>query len=107
MSKARSTKSSGNVFADIGVPNAGEHLAKADLVIGIAALVRSKGLSQTAAAKLIGIAQPDVSRLMRGHFDGFSYERLFDVLNALGENVRVVVSDAKSRKDAKLEFEFA
>jgi predicted XRE-type DNA-binding protein len=107
MSKARSTKSSGNVFADIGVPNAGEHLAKADLVIGIAALIKSKGLSQTAAAKLIGIAQPDVSRPMRGHFEGFSYERLFDVLNALGENVRVVVSDAKSRKDAKLEFEFA
>jgi predicted XRE-type DNA-binding protein len=107
MSKARSTKSSGNVFADIGVPNAGEHLAKADLVIGIAALIRSKGLSQTAAAKLIGIAQPDVSRLMRGHFEGFSYERLFEVLNALGENVRVVVSGAKSRKHAKLEFEFA
>jgi predicted XRE-type DNA-binding protein len=107
MSKARSAKSSGNVFADIGVPNAGEHLAKADLVIGIAALIRSKGLSQTAVAKLIGIAQPDVSRLMRGHFEGFSYERLFEILNALGENVRVVVSDAKSKKDAKLEFEFA
>jgi predicted XRE-type DNA-binding protein len=107
MSKARSTKSSGNVFADIGVPNAGEHLAKADLVIGIAALIRSKGLSQTAAAKLIGVAQPDVSRLMRGHFEGFSYDRLFEVLNALGENIRVVVSDAKSKKDAKLEFEFA
>ena len=66
MSKARSTKSSGNVFADIGMPGAEEHLAKADLVIGIAAIIRSKGLSQTAAAKLIGIAQPDVSRLMRG-----------------------------------------
>jgi hypothetical protein len=44
---------------------------------------------------------------MRGHFEGFSYDRLFDILNALGENVRAVVSDAKSRKDAKLEFEFA
>jgi predicted XRE-type DNA-binding protein len=107
MSKARSTKSSGNIFADIGVPDAEEHLAKADLVIGIASLIRSKGLSQTAAAKLIGIAQPDVSRLMRGHFEGFSYDRLFEVLTALGENVRVVVTDAKSKKEAKLEFEFA
>jgi hypothetical protein len=44
MSKARSTKSSGNVFADIGVPGAEEHLAKANLVIGIAAIIRSKGL---------------------------------------------------------------
>ena len=107
MSKARSTKSSGNVFADIGVPDAQVHLAKADLVIGIAAIIRSKGLSQTAAAKLMGIAQPDVSRLMRGHFEGFSYDRLFDFLNALGERVHVVVTEAKTKKEAKLEFEFA
>ena len=107
MSKARSTKSSGNVFADIGVPDAEEHLAKADLVIGIAAIIKSKGLSQTAAARLVGIEQPDMSRLMRGHFDGFSYERLFGILNALGENVRVVVSEAKSAGEARLEFEFA
>jgi predicted XRE-type DNA-binding protein len=107
MARPRSTKSSGNVFADIGVPDAGEHLAKADLVIGIAAIIRSKGLSQTAAAKLVGLEQPDISRLMRGHFEGFSYDRLFGILNALGENIRVVVSDAKPGKDAKLEFEFA
>jgi len=105
--KARSTKSSGNVFADIGVPHAEEHLAKADLVIGIASIIRSKGLTQTAAARLIGVAQPDISRLMRGNFEGFSYERLFSMLNALGENVRVVVSDAKPKRKATLEFEFA
>ncbi|MCC8959809.1 XRE family transcriptional regulator [Bradyrhizobium sp. Pear77] len=107
MSKARSTKGSGNVFADIGVPDAEMHLAKADLVLGIAAIIRSKGLTQSQAAKTIGIAQPDVSRLMRGNFDGFSYERLFNLLNALGENVRIVVSDAKPRTKAKLEFEFS
>ena len=107
MSKARSTKSSGNVFADIGVPDAEEHLAKADLVLGIASIIRAKGLSQSQAAKLIGIAQPDVSRLMRGNFDGFSYERLFNLLNALGENVRIVVSDAKPKTKPKLKFEFA
>lgn len=107
MGKPRSTKSSGNVFADIGVPNAEEHLAKADLVIGIAAIIRAKGLSQTAAAKLVGLEQPDISRLMRGHFEGFSYDRLFNILNALGENVRVVVSDAKPGKEARLEFEFS
>ena len=105
--KARSTKGNGNVFADIGVPDADEHLAKADLVIGIASIIRSKGLTQSAAAKLIGIAQPDVSRLMRGNFDGFSYERLFHMLNALGENVRVVITDAKPKTKATLEFAFA
>lgn len=107
MKPARSTKSSGNVFADIGVPNADEHLAKADLVIGIAEIIRSRGLSQTAAAKLIGVAQPDISRLMRGNFEGFSYERLFHVLNALGENVRIVVTDAKPRTKAGLKLQFA
>ena len=55
----------------------------------------------------MGIAQPDVSRLMRGHFEGFSYDRLFDFLNALGERVHVVVTEAKTKKEAKLEFEFA
>ena len=106
MVKAKSTKSSGNVFADIGVPNVEEHLAKADLVIGIAAIIRSKKLSQSAAAKLVGLEQPDISRLMRGHFEGFSYDRLFSILNALGENIRIVVSDAKPGREAKLEFEF-
>jgi predicted XRE-type DNA-binding protein len=107
MKPARSTKSSGNVFADIGVPDSDEHLAKADLVIGIASIIRSRGLSQTAAAKLVGIAQPDISRLMRGNFEGFSYERLFHMLNALGENVRIVVTDAKPKTKAGLKLQFA
>jgi predicted XRE-type DNA-binding protein len=107
MKSTRSTKSSGNVFADIGVPDADQHIAKADLVIGIASIIRSRGLSQTAAAKLIGVAQPDISRLLRGNFEGFSYERLFHMLNALGENVRIVVTDAKPRTKAGLKSQFA
>jgi predicted XRE-type DNA-binding protein len=107
MSKAKSIKSSGNVFADIGVPNPDEHLAKADLVIAIASLIKSKGLTQAQASKLIGLAQPDVSKLMRGHFAGYTYDRLFGFLTALGEKVTVRVSTAKNAKDARLEFEFA
>jgi predicted XRE-type DNA-binding protein len=107
MKSTRSTKSSGNVFADIGVPDADQHIAKADLVIGIASIIRSRGLSQAAAAKLIGVAQPDISRLLRGNFEGFSYERLFHMLNALGENVRIVVTDAKPRTKAGLKSQFA
>lgn len=106
MSKARSTKSSGNVFADLGVPNAEEHLAKADLVIGIAALVKSKGLTQKEVSGLIGLAQPDVSKLLRGHFDGYSFERLFGFLHALGENVVITVSAAKSTEQARTQLEF-
>ena len=106
MSKAKSTKSSGNIFADLGVPNPDEHLAKADLVIAIASLIKSKGLTQAQASKLIGLAQPDVSKLMRGHFAGYTYDRLFGFLTALGEKVTVRVSTAKNANDARLEFEF-
>ena len=68
--KVRVTKSSGNVFADIGLPNAAEHSIKADLVLRIAARIKSKGLTQAKAASLLGLAQPDVSKLLRGHFAG-------------------------------------
>ena len=63
----RVTKSSGNVFADIGLPNAAEHSIKADIVLRIAARIKSKGLTQAKAASLLGLAQPDVSKLLRGH----------------------------------------
>src|SRR5271163_2289676 len=66
MKKVRVTKSSGNVFADIGLPNAAEHSIKADLVLRIAARIKSKGLTQAKAASLLGLAQPDVSKLLRG-----------------------------------------
>jgi phage-related protein/predicted XRE-type DNA-binding protein len=107
MKKVRVTKSSGNVFADIGLPNAAEHSIKADLVLRIAARIRSKGLTQAKAASLLGLAQPDVSKLLRGHFAGYAYERLFGYLNALGERISIEVSQAKTKKDARLELEMA
>ncbi len=87
MKKIKVTKSSGNVFADIGLPNAAEHSIKADLVLRIAARIKSKGLTQAKAASSLGLAQPDVSKLLREHFAGYAYERLFGYLNALGERV--------------------
>jgi len=107
MSKARSTKSSGNVFADIGLPDAEVSLLKADLIINIANLIKEKGLTQAQAAKIMGLAQPDVSKLTRGHFAGFSYERIFGFLTALGENVTIRVAEAKSKKKARVELELA
>jgi predicted XRE-type DNA-binding protein len=102
--KVRVTKSS-NVFADIGLPNAAEHSIKADLVIAIAARIKARGLTQAKAASLLGLAQSDVSKLLRGHFAGYSYERLFGYLMALGGKVRIQVSEAKTKKDARLELE--
>jgi predicted XRE-type DNA-binding protein len=103
--KIKSTKSSGNVFADLGIPNADEHFIKAEIVLGIAARVKSKNLTQAEVSKLIGLAQPDVSKLLRGHFTGYSFERLFGFLNALGEKVKIEISTAKSRKEARVELE--
>jgi predicted XRE-type DNA-binding protein len=106
-SKIKSTRSSGNVFADLGLPSARDDLIKADIVLAIAARIRAKGLTQAEASKLIGLAQPDVSKLLRGHFAGYSFERLFGFLNALGENVKIAISPAKSRKQARVELELA
>jgi predicted XRE-type DNA-binding protein len=105
--KIKSTKSSGNVFADIGLPNADEHFVKAEIVLGIAARIKSKGLTQAEASKLIGLAQPDVSKLLRGHFTGYSFERLFGFLTALGERVKIEVSVARTKKEARVELELA
>ena len=107
MKRPVSTKSSGNVFADIGLPDADVSLLKADLIIGITDLIKKKGLTQSQAAKVMGLVQPDVSKLMRGHFAGFSYERIFGFLTALGENVTIKVTEAPNKKRARVELELA
>lgn len=89
--KIEHEKSSGNVFADIGLPHAGEHLVKAKLVVKIDGLMRKQGLKQVEAAELFGVRQPDVSKMLRGDFRQFSVERLMRFLVALGQDVEIVV----------------
>jgi predicted XRE-type DNA-binding protein len=84
-------ESSGNVFADIGLPDPEEHLLKAQLVMRIDELLREKRLKQVEAAKLFGIKQPDVSKMLRGNFRQFSVERLMRFLVALGQDVEIIV----------------
>ena len=84
-------RGSGNIFADIGLPNAEDHLVKAQIVAAIGNLIRNQKLTQTAAAKKIGLKQPDVSRLLDGRFEGFSLERLIALLLALGSDVTIEV----------------
>src|SRR5436305_14508835 len=84
-------RSSGNIFADIGLPNAEDHLVKAQIVAAIGNLIRNQKLTQTAAAKKIGLKQPDVSKLLDGRFEGFSLERLIALLLALGSDVTIEV----------------
>jgi predicted XRE-type DNA-binding protein len=83
--------SSGNVFADLGLANSDELLIKAELVRQISNLIDAKSLSQTEAAKLLGIDQPKVSALLNGKLSGFSTERLFRFLNALGSDIEIRV----------------
>jgi predicted XRE-type DNA-binding protein len=95
----RITRGSGNVFQDLGLPDSAELAAKADLARVIRQLVEARGLSQRAAAPLLGVAQSDLSNLYRSHLDGFSIERLSRMLNALGQDVRIVVRPApRSRR---------
>ena len=91
-------KSSGNVFADLGLPNADELLLKAQITFEIERAMKLKKLTQAKAATLMGAAQPDLSNLLRGRFKGFSVERLMLMLTKLGRDVEVVVRPAARRK---------
>jgi predicted XRE-type DNA-binding protein len=95
------TKSGGNVYADLGLKNPEEHALKAELVRRIAAVMTDQNLTQTAAARRLGIAQPDVSKLLKGHFRQFSVERLMRFLVALGQNVEIVVRPAPAARRSK------
>lgn len=81
--------SSGNVFEDLKLPNAGEALVKADIAHKISSLLAKHGLTQVQAAKLLGIDQPKVSALLRGQLRGFSTERLLTFVNSLGHDVEI------------------
>ena len=87
----RIERSSGNVFADLGLPDAAALLAKSELVSRICDIIAKRGLTQAQAAKILRINQPKVSALMRGHLDGFSSDRLFRFLNALGNDIEIAV----------------
>ncbi len=82
---------SGNVFADLGLPNADERLAKAALAHQICALIEDAGLDQKQAARRLKIDQPKVSALLRGRLKDFSTERLMRFLTALDRDVLIVV----------------
>ena len=96
--------STGNVFADLGLPNAGEHLVKAGLVVRIGRIIRQRKLTQAAAAEIMGIDQPKVSAMLSGQFRGYSVERLMRFLVALGHDVEIVV---KPRRRSAAELRVA
>ncbi len=92
--------SCGNVFADLGLPNPELYLAKAELVQRIRAAIAARRLTQARAAKVLGLDQPKVSALVRGNTTGFSLDRLFRLLNKLGQHVEIAVRPAGRRPRA-------
>jgi predicted XRE-type DNA-binding protein len=94
---------SGNIFADLELENAEDELLKSDLTAEISSLIKKKKLTQTRAAKILGVDQPRISSLLRGRFDLFSIEMLMHFLTALGQDIQIVVKPKpRNRKQAHL-----
>ena len=90
--------SSGNVFADMGMADAESRLAKAELARAIRGILRTRGLTQIEAARILGITQPDVSNLVRGKLSRFSEQKLQEFLLLLGMDVTVTISPAPAEQ---------
>ena len=96
-------RSSGNVFADLGLPKPDDLLAKAELTAKIIEEIQRRRLTQSQAASILGIDQPKVSALKQGHLSSFSIERLMRFLVLLGRDVEITVKQRqKPRVPARL-----
>lgn len=91
---------SGNVFADLGLPNAEEHQLKAALVLQLSRLIKKRKLSQSDAAKLLGVKQPDLSKMLRGHYRGYSVARLMRMLTAFNQDVEITTRPHRKTGEA-------
>ena len=101
-SKTSITPSSGNVFADLQLPDAEEKQTKVRLAVTINQIIANTSLSQAAASEVLKINQPKVSALANYRLDGFSVERLMNFLNALGRDVEIVIRKAPGRRAPKI-----
>ena len=96
----RFEKSSGNVFADLGLPNPEQELLKARLTLQIYKIIKVRGLTQVQAGEVLGIKQPHVSALMRNRAGNFSVGRLMEFLTALGQDIRITVKPTRKARGA-------
>lgn len=93
---------SGNIFKDLEFENPKEELTKAELTRQIHNIIKQQGLTQNVAGKILDLTQPDVSRLMRGQYTGFSSDRLFRFLNALDCDVEIIIKPKNSSEQASI-----
>lgn len=100
--------SSGNVFADLGLPNPEEHLVKATIALTIARIIRERRLTQEQAGEILGLAQPKVSDLVRGRLDKFTIDRLMRYMRKLDFDVTIhLTPKPKLRHAARIHVEEA
>jgi predicted XRE-type DNA-binding protein len=94
------SQGSGNIFADLGLPNAEEHQLKAALVVQLKRLMAEREITQTETARLVDRKQPDLSKLLRGQFKLVSVEKLMRMLTAFDQDVEIAVKPHRKRGEA-------
>ena len=97
---ARVTQGTGNVFADLGLPNPEQELLKAQLTLQIYMILKDSGMTQVEIAKILGVQQPQVSLLMRNRAGNFSVGRLMEFLTALRQDVEITVRPTRKEHGA-------
>lgn len=90
-------KGSANVYADLGFPDAEEMLVKAQLTFKIGEIIKARRWSRRKAAEVVGIPQPELSAILRGHFRGIGETKLLDCLARLGRDIQITVGPARRR----------
>src|SRR5271155_5024141 len=98
------TKSSGNVFADLGLSDADDLMGKANFALHIRRTIEQRGLTQAQAAPLLGLDQAQISSIINGRLDGFSSDRLMRFLNDLGCDVQIRISTPHPESRGQLIF---
>jgi predicted XRE-type DNA-binding protein len=106
--KLNVTRGSNNIFADLGRPDAEAHFLKAQIVAEIYRLTSERKLTQSRAGELMGVSQPEVSRMFKGNFREYSIERLMGFLTAFDRDVEIVVRPhKKAGKGGRITFTLA
>jgi predicted XRE-type DNA-binding protein len=95
-------RGTGNVFADLGLPDASERQTKTRLALAINRIIKDQRLKQIDAARLLGVPQPKVSALVNYRLDGFSVEKLMDFIVALGRDVEIIVRPTRGNDAARV-----
>src|SRR5487761_209761 len=97
---SRVTEGSGNIFADLGLPNPEQELLKAQLTLQIYTILKDSGMTQVEIAKVLGVQQPQVSLLVRNRAGNFSVGRLMEFLTALRQDVEITVRPTRKEHGA-------